>query len=621
MKKLFLSAVIAVVITGGVSAQKAPKAIYYKVSFPNAVHHEAEIELTVPAAPAGTLKFRMSRSSAGRYATHEFGKNVYNVKASNTDGTPLTIKQVEGDLYEVADHGEVVKFSYTLFANWTDGTYASIDPSHAHLNMPAAFIWLTGIDDRAIRFEFNDLDKYGWKVATQLKHEGSNVYSAPNFQYMMDSPVEMSAFKVHSWDVANPDGKKQRINVNIHSTDDQAVIDNFGKMIQKVVAEEQAVFGELPVYDYGEYTFLDDVYPTISGDGMEHRNSTIITQPVEKVDGFETALLGTFAHEYFHSWNVKRIRPKSLEPFNFEHANMSNELWFAEGFTQYYGQMLLVRAGLVTPDAYANQVAGLVNGVLNTPGAGKYPATEMSRKAVFVDAGVSIDPTNYNNNFLSYYTYGGAIALALDLRLRSDFNLSLDDYMRAVWLERGKVMKPYTVSDLQNVLGKLTNPKYAVDFYTKYIYGVDKNDYAGLLAKAGFIMRKVAPGKVWSGISNTPIRGRSGQAKTIGTGLSIAASTNVGTPLYNAGIDAGDIIIKVDGKDVADEVSFAQIIVDKKPVDKISVAYKNRTGNHTTTVTLDQNPFYEVIPAEKAGSTLTAEQATFRKNWLSSKAK
>jgi predicted metalloprotease with PDZ domain len=621
MKKLFLSTLIAVAITGGVSAQKALKPIYYKVSFPNAVHHEAEIELTIPAAPGGTLKFRMSRSSAGRYATHEFGKNVYNVKASDPDGSALIVKQTEGDVYEVATHGDAVKLSYTLFANWTDGTYASIDPSHAHLNMPAAFMWLAGIDDRAIKFEFNDLDKYGWKIATQLKHEGGNVYSAPNFQYMMDSPVEMSAFKVSSWDVANPDGKKQRINVNIHSVDDQSVIDNFGKMVQKVVAEEQAVFGELPVYDYGEYTFLDDVYPTVSGDGMEHRNSTIIAQPAERVGGFETRLLGTFAHEYFHSWNVKRIRPKSLEPFNFEHADMSNELWFAEGFTQYYGQMLLVRAGLITPEAYATQVAGLVNGVLNTPGAGKYPATEMSRKAVFVDAGVSIDPTNYNNNFLSYYTYGGAIALALDLRLRSDFNLTLDDYMRAVWLAQGKVMKPYTVPDLQNVLGKLTTPKFAADFYSKYVYGVDKNDYAGLLAKAGFIMRKAAPGKVWSGLSATPIRGHSGQAQTSGTGLAITASTYVGTPLYNAGIDAGDIIVKADGKDIADAAAFSTVIADKKPGDKISVDYKNRTGTHTTTVTLDENPFYDVVPAEKAGSTLTAEQATFRKNWLSSKAK
>jgi len=476
MKRLSLTAFAAVFMTCVAVAQPALKPIYYAISFPNAAHHEAEITLTVPKAPAGILNFRMSRSSAGRYATHEFGKNIYNVKAFNTDGTPLVIKQVEGDRYEIAEHGDVVKVSYTLFGNWTDGTYTGIDASHAHLNMPATFMWLAnaGMELRDMRFEFNDLDKYGWKVATQLKHEGANVYSAPNFQYMMDSPTELSNHRISSWEVLNGDGKKQKINLTIHSTDEQPSIDNFSKMVQKMVLEEQAVFGELPAYDYGEYTFLDDVYPTNSGDGMEHRNSTIIVDTAPKVEGNEQGLLGTFSHEFFHAWNVKRIRPKALEPFNFTHANMSSELWFAEGFTQYYGELILTRSAFYTTDEYTRVLGGLVNAVLNTPGAAKYPATEMSRKSVFTDAGVSIDPNNYANNFTSYYTYGGAIALALDLKLRIDFNLTLDDYMRTVWLERGKKMKPYTIPDLQSDLAKLTkNTKFAADFFNRYIYGTD----------------------------------------------------------------------------------------------------------------------------------------------------
>ncbi len=205
MKNLYLTAIISL-FACAVMAQPAPKSIFYTVSFPNAVHHEAEIVMTLPDAPAGAIKVRMSRSSAGRYATHEFGKNIYNVKAFNVDGSPLTLKQLEGDVYEITDHQDVIKVSYTLFGNRTDGTYASIDDSHAHLNMPAAFMWVVGQDSRPIKFEFNDLDKYGWKVATQLKHEGANVYSAPNMQYMMDSPTELSKFKETSWDVTNPGG-------------------------------------------------------------------------------------------------------------------------------------------------------------------------------------------------------------------------------------------------------------------------------------------------------------------------------------------------------------------------------------------------------------------------------
>lgn len=624
MKKSVLYTLAAILMAGSVTAQKAVQPIYYAVSFPNAIHHEAEIKITVPKAPAGPLRFKMSRSSPGRYATHEFGKNVYNVRAFNANGSALIINTIDGDTYEVANHGETVKLSYTLFANWTDGTYASVDLSHAHLNMPATFMWLEGAanQSRPVRFEFNDLDKYGWKVISQLKHEGANIYSAPNLQYMMDSPTELSASKTASWDVINTDGKKQKINVSVHTNDNQTVVDNFGKMVQKLVQEEKAVFGELPAFDYGEYTFINDIYPTNSGDGMEHRNSTIIVDGIDKIAGNEVDILGTFSHEFFHAWNVERIRPKSLEPFNFAHANMSNELWFAEGFTQYYGELLLKRSDFHTLDRYQGTIAYLVNSVLTIPGAARYPATEMSRKAVFVDAGVSVDAVNYANNFLTYYNYGAAIALALDLRLRSDFNLTLDDYMRAVWQTHGKVMKPYTVKDLQNVLGKLTNPKFATEFFDKYVTGIAKNDYAALLEKAGFVLRKAAPGKPWIGMSTQAIRNRSGLVGTVGDkGFPVVTSTIIGSPVYKAGIDAGDLIIKAGDTDIADGAAFSAVVNTRKPGDQIVIVYTNRTGTHTTTLTIEESPAFEVVSAEKAGKTLTAEQTKFRNNWLSSKVK
>jgi predicted metalloprotease with PDZ domain len=599
------------------------KPIYYVISFPNAVHHEAEIVMTIPKAPSGRLEFRMSRSSAGRYATHEFGKNIYNIKATDVDGNELKLTQIEGDVYELAEHPETVKISYTLFANLTDGTYASIDLSHAHLNMPAVFLWTVGQDSRAITIQFKDLDTYGWKVATQLKHEGENVYSAPNLQYLMDSPTELSNFKETSWQVVNTDGKTETINLTAHSDDSKETIDNFGKMVQKVVLEEKAVYGELPAYDFGEYTFLDDVYPTNDGDGMEHRNSTCIVDEDKQIAGNEIEELGTFAHEFFHCWNVKRIRPKSLEPFNFTHANMSSELWFAEGFTQYYGELLLVRAGFHNVDDYSKTLSGLVNSVLNTPAAAKYPETQMSRYSVFADAGVAYDPTNRVNIFTTYYYYGGATALALDLRLRSEFNLTLDDYMKAVWLAVGKVQKPYTIPDLEKILGKLTTPKFADDFFTRYIYGIEKNNYEELLAKAGLILRKANPGKAWAGpLGYDRFRGIAGVTRDNGSaGLALKTSTLMGSPIYKAGLDAGDIILKADGKNINDAATFNAIVAGKNIGDKIVVDYKNRTGAHQTIITLEENPYLEIVTYEKAGKELTKEQQDFRNNWLSSKVK
>jgi predicted metalloprotease with PDZ domain len=613
MKKIFLlaaSAFFAFAASAQISGPRKP--IFYSVSFPNAQHHEAEITMTIPDAPSGSLKLRMSRSSPGRYATHEFGKNIYNVRATDGDGNPLNIEQIEGDVYEISVHPAVVNVSYTLFGNHTDGTYVSIDASHAHLNMPAAFMWGTSLASRPIKFAFNDLEKYGWKVATQLKHEADNVYSAPDLQYMMDSPTELANIKTNNWELVNTNGKKQTMGIAVHSDDDQATIDNFAKMVQKLVLEERAVFGEQPNYDFGSYTFLDDVHPTDFGDGMEHRNSTSIVSGAEKIAGNEKDLLGTYSHEFFHSWNVERIRPKSLEPFNFEHANMSNELWFAEGFTQYYGEMLLVRSGFNTVDEYTRTIAGLVNSVTVSPAPGKYPPTQMSRYAVFVDAGVAVDATNYANMFTSYYVYGGATALALDLRLRSEFKITLDDYMRQVWLAHGKSGRPYTIPDLQNILARLTNPKFANTFFSDYIYGIKKNDYQALLANAGLLLQKAQPGKGWLGrVQSRPSNG----------GLMITGSTVSNTPIYKAGIDAGDIILTIDGQEAKVATAFADAVKDKKPGDKLAVSYKNRTGNHDATIILEESPAFEVVTFEKAGKELTQQQKDFRNSWLSSKVK
>jgi predicted metalloprotease with PDZ domain len=609
MKNLYLSA-MALLLSAGAYAQNE---IFYTVSFPNAVHHEAEISMRVSQVPAGTLRFRMSRSSPGRYATHEFGKNIYNVKAYGENNKLLTVKQVEGDVYEIAQHGATVIVNYTLFGNHMDGTYVGIDPSTAHFNMPAAFAWVVGMEKRPVKFKFNDTEKYGWKIATQLKPEADGVYYARDLQYMMDSPTSLAAYKTYSWTVSNPGGKVQDIHLTSHSDDDQATVDGFGQMVKKITLEAQAVFGELPAYDYGNYVFLHDVAASNAGDGMEHRNSTSIVQTTPKIAGNENRLLGTFAHEYFHSWNVERIRPKSLEPFNFEHANMSSELWFAEGFTQYYGEMLLVRTGQRNVDSYTRTVAGLVNTVLNTPAAARYSPAQMSRYAVFADAGVSIDPNNNANIFTSYYTYGGATALALDLRLRSEFKLTLDDYMRAVWLAHGKTEKAYTIPDLQNVLAAFTkNPSFAANFFKRYIYGFEKNNYAQLLDKAGLILRKTQAGKAWAGqLRLAPSN----------EGLTVQSGTVIGTPVYNAGLDAGDVILTVDGKEVKDVQAYTAIITGKSIGDKITYVYTNRTGKHEAVVTLQENPLYEVVTYEAAGKELTGTQKEFRNQWLSTKVK
>ncbi|RYF62549.1 MAG: PDZ domain-containing protein, partial [Cytophagaceae bacterium] len=281
----------------------------------------------------------------------------------------------------------------------------------------------------------------------------------------------------------------------------------------------------------------------------------------------------------------------------------------AEGFTQYYGELLLVRAGFTPIEEYTNTLAGLVYTKQQTPGATRYSPIDASCHAVFVDAGVAIDRTNYGNMFTSYYTYGAAVALALDLELRQR-NQSLDTYMQAVWKRFGKPEQPYTVEGLQTELARLTTPEFARSFFSNYIYGHEAIDYASLLSKAGFAVKKAQAGKAWMG----SVR----YAENNG-GLSVLANTVRETPIYKAGLDIDDVITAVDGQAVTKTEALQAILAQHKPGDVIQLTYTHRGEAKTAPVTLAENQATSVELYEKADLTLTPEMQTFRANWLGAK--
>lgn len=583
----------------------------YKVSFPNAIHHEAHIELTASGIPLKPAIFKMSRSSPGRYATHEFGKNVYDVSARDQDGKNIQVTRIDGDVYEVPKHNGTVTISYTLYGNYADGTYAAIDPESIHLNMPAAFMWMKGMDKAPIEISFDLPKENKGLIATQLAPSNKpNTFTAPGLQYFMDSPTKIGDIKFRQWSISNPDGKHftMRIALESYATDEQA--DELATKVNKIVQEAKAVYGEFPNYDYGSYTFIASINPFVQGDGMEHRNSTMISVPMGSfnIDG----LLELFSHEYFHNWNVERIRPKTLEPFNFEKSNMSNELWFAEGFTQYYGELLVARAGLNGESSYLFTVAGLINIKQNTPGATQYSPVQASNHAVFVDAAVSIDKNNYGNMFTSYYPYGAAIALALDLNLQIRYHKTIDAYMQAMWKRFGKTEISYTLATMQETLASITDAAFASDFFGRYINGHEAIDYASLLVKAGYDLKKTDAGKPYLG-ANTKINER---GKFV-----IANNTIKGTAAYEAGLDIDDEILKLDEKPVKSNSDLNAFLQNKKPGDIVFVTYKHRNAEKQAKVILKEHQPYSVIPFEQSGKTVSAEAKQIRASWFSTNTK
>ncbi|MGH7446656.1 MAG: hypothetical protein ACRELT_03800, partial [Longimicrobiales bacterium] len=392
--KTRLLVMLAAAILGSARASEAAAqssdTIRYAISFPNASRHEAEVVVTYTGLPSSPLELRMSRSSPGRYALHEFAKNVYNVRAENGSGRVMEVMRPNPHQWNVVGHDGTVRVSYTLFGDHAAGTYAAIDLTHAHLNMPATFMWARDTGDRPIAITLDIPDGSGWRIATQLKPTAvASRFVAPHLQYFMDSPTEMSAFEMREW---QPEGSSQTVRIAIHHQGTSGQLDEYAAHARRIVEEQAAVFGELPDFDFGTYTFIADYLPWVRGDGMEHRNSTILTNSgsLENMMG----LLGTVAHEFFHAWNVERIRPASLEPFNFEAANMSGELWFAEGFTSYYGPLSLRRASIHDDASYALSLTGAINTVVNSPGRAFFSPVEMSMQAPFVDAATSVDAQN-----------------------------------------------------------------------------------------------------------------------------------------------------------------------------------------------------------------------------------
>ena len=625
MKHLLFAALVALVQPDAAAAQHtrpAPRTrtaattpaqtpVEYAIAFPNAAHHEARVTATFRALPAGPLELRMSRGSPGRYALHEFAKNVYAVAAVDSRGRPLQVTRPNPHQWDVRGHDGTVTVTYTLFGDRADGTYAAIDRSHAHLNIPATFMWARGLDARPIRVAFAPADS-SWRVATQLfPTRDRYTFTAPGLQYFLDSPTELSAHDLREWTEPWPHGGEPPvIRLAVHHLGTTQEVDQFEGMVRKVVREAIGVFGELPRFDNGSYTFIADYLPWASGDGMEHRNSTILSSTRPLATG-AMANLGTVSHEFMHAWNVERIRPRTLEPFDFERENMSGELWLAEGFTQYYTPLLIARAGLTPLDDFARTMGGTVNAVTNAPGRRYFSPMEMSQQAPFVDAAVSIDPQNKANTFLSYYTWGAGVGLALDLELRQR-GRTLDDVMRALWRAHGATERPYTLADVRTVFARVSGDQAFADrFVSRYITGREAPDYAALLAPAGLLVRVAAPGKAWVG--DVPFRADSGR-------LLLASGTLVGTPLYDAGLDRGDQLVSLGGRSVATEAEVQAVLDGRRPGDAVPVVFESRGQRRDAMVRLAESPRLEVVTYEAAGRPVTDAMRRFREQWLGSRA-
>lgn len=577
----------------------------YSISFENAVHHEAVISATFPEVTSAVFTIQMSRTSPGRYALHEFAKNVYAFSATDSKGNKLEVTRPNPYQWNITGHDGTVNISYTLFANRGDGTYSQVDETHAHLNIPATFMFAPEFSNRKIEVNFKPCEDFNWKIATQLPWVNGTTYTAPNLQYFMDSPTELSNFSMRQFEVIESDGRKRNIQFVLHHNGTEEELNAYFDNVKSVVLEEQKVFGELPNYDYNNYTFLACYIPNASGDGMEHRNSTIVTSTKDLADGGMNANIGTVSHEFFHCWNVERIRPKDLEPFNFEAANMSGELWFAEGFTSYYTNLILCRAKIISTQEYVEDLTGTFNYVWNSAARQFFNPIEMSYQAPFVDAATSVDPVNRENTFISYYSYGSILGLALDLSLREN-GLNLDDFMKLVWNTYGTKEIPYTVKNLNESLNTYAGKEFGDHFFHTYIYKSEMPDYKSLMAQMGVVVKQNLEAPYFGAVVSikNDLKGE------------IKRNTTIGSPAYKAGLDQGDLITSINDKSFPNGIRFDDFIKQLTVGDVLRVTYERFGVSKTTQVTLTSNPEYSIELLEKNGEKPSKKVLANRKAWL-----
>lgn len=529
-----------------VQAAAAPD-ISYTVSMAKPSTHLLEVEMHVrwPQMPA-ELQLKMPVWTPGSYLIREYARHVQDFAVRGPGGKELSWGKINKNTWQIDTAGaKELTATYRVYANELTVRTNELNDEHAFWNNAALLMF---VKDQLKAPSTVRVNPYGnWKIATGLPATGQNTFRAENFDILYDSPFEVSNYKEVDFTV---EGKPHRV---IFSGEGNYDVERIARDLPKIVEEGFKIFGELP---YDNYTFIVNLR---GGGGLEHLNSTALQynrfgfKPETRYRNF----LSLVAHEYFHLWNVKRIRPDALGPFDYENENYTKLLWVAEGGTAYYESVLLRRAGLISDRDFLESKASTIQQLQNQPGR-----FETSLEEASFDAWIKYYRQDENavNNQISYYDKGDIVNMMLDVTIRSSSGgaKSLDDVLRYLYNEFYKKGRNYTPQDYQKA-AEMAAGRPLDDFFTKYVRGTDEIDYNNLVQPIGLRLVAAEPnrGRPYIGADLSEEGGRL-------TIRSIASNT----PAYEQGLNTGDQIVAIDGYRASQ--SFLQsYLADKKPNDKV----------------------------------------------------
>ncbi|MGA7916449.1 MAG: PDZ domain-containing protein [Candidatus Acidiferrales bacterium] len=608
---------VAAVCVSGAPAAAASSAdpIAYELKFERPNTHLLDVTIHADSLSGASVDFAMPDWAPGSYYIENYAANVQRFRAHTLAGQELSWRKTDSQTWRIELAGaKAVTVEYQVFANTLQNNIAQYNERHAFIGGPSLWMYVVGAKERPATLSI--AVPAGWRVATGMSHTSADTFQARNYDTFADCPLEISDFAEKDFEVL---GTKYHVIVHdvMGHKDFTKFVDDLQKAVATIVPMFQPVAGtSTQAAPFADYYFIFHVWPKTGG-GLEHLNSTQIDfstdwDSTEPVPGYGTQYnlkLFVAAHEFFHAWNVKRLRPLPLGPFDYAQMVHTPSLWISEGLTSYYGALSLERAGLIAPQQYLDGIALLITKFEQKPGRTERSIEDTSWDTWFPRGGTIQQANNLLNTWYSYYDGGQIMGHIMDFAIRQDTGdqKSLDDWMRLLY-SRYALPKPGFKPDdaiqaASEVSGKSLND--VSDFFSRYISGKEPIPYDEYFGYAGIMVeKKLDSSKSWSGIETT---------KNEGDDRAKIRNIVPGSPAETAGLESDDVIYAVDSH-AMDSDAFTKEIAARKPGDTVKMTVLRLGEFKEFPVTLVANPYptYTLKPMEHP----TDQQKAIYDSWL-----
>lgn len=577
----------------------------YRISIPEPENHLLHVELAIADWHKTTLDLKLPVWTPGSYLVREYAKHLQDFTVTDATGRNIPWQKVSKNHWQInwqKNGGEqlsnfkdsVITIRYRIFCNELTVRTNHIDSTHAFFTGAAVFMYIPEYQQQAYQVEIIDL-KDNWQVATALPKLTGNTFYAKDFDTLVDSPFEIGIQQQYEFTVLD---KPHRLIVwGQHNADMQRMV----KDTATIVATEAQMFGGLP---YEHYDFI--LHSSNGYGGLEHKDCTVLLYNRLGFRKEESYLqfMNLVAHEFFHTWNVKRIRPKALEKFDYDQENYTSSLWFSEGTTSYYDQIFPLRAGLYDAKHYLKLVNKSITRLQTTFGRNVQSLYESS-----FDTWIKLyrPEPNTHNSQISYYLKGELVSMLLDLLIRAQTNnlRSLDRVMQIMWERFGKDEIGFSEAELHDVIANVAGIDLS-QFWNDYLYGTKELDYNYYLEPFGLELRTAC--------SDVPFTGMALKSKN---GLAEVEKVEFASPAQKAGISTGDLVLAIADMRVTAE-TFNDRLRDFAVGDTIAVTLFHQDLLRTVALLL-QEPVPSQFELVQIANASPNQEVNLR-SWLNIKA-